>query len=102
MLIVVFSVLSIGMAKAQSSGGNISVTGVPAAEARVEVYVRNNHGNDMSREEAKKRLEEQYELIVTVTDHKLIATAKRKRDNDDWRNSLSVSFKIYVPEGSST
>lgn len=87
----------------ETSGGNISVYGVPAAEARVEVYVFGNNGRDgdLSREEIKRRLEEQYELVVSAEGHKLTATAKGKR-NTNWNRGLSISFKIYVPVSSST
>jgi DUF4097 and DUF4098 domain-containing protein YvlB len=88
-----------------TTGGNISVTGVPAAEARLEVYVRGNHNNDeseLSKEEIEKRLQEQYELTISVNDHKLTAIAKPKGQNMNWRRGLSISFKAYVPQAVSS
>jgi len=89
--------LSIASVNAETSGGNISVAGVPDAEARLEVYVRGNHGEDLSSEDIKRRLDEQYELTISTDDHKLRAIARPRR-NINWNRSLSVSFKIYVPE----
>jgi len=91
---------SVQSLESQTSGGNIAVYGVPAAEARVEVYIYSNHGNDdISREEIQKRLDEQYNLTVSVTDHRLTASARPKERNGsmNWRKGLSISFKIYVP-----
>ena len=50
----------------QTTGGNIAVYGVPAAEARLEVYVWGNHdgGGDISKEEIERRLNEQYDLQI--------------------------------------
>ena len=28
----------------------------------------------------------------------LIITSKRKKNNNDWKNGLSISFAVYVPE----
>lgn len=90
---------SVQSLESQTSGGNISVYGVPAAESRVEVYIYSDHGDgDLSKEEIQKRLDEQYTLTVSVTDHKLTASARPKeRNNNNWRRGLSISFKIYVP-----
>lgn len=90
----------------QTTGGNISVTGVPASEARLEVYIRGNHDNnddrDLSKEEIEKRLNEQYDLTITVNDHKLTAIAKPKVRNMNWRKALTISFKAYVPQAVSS
>src|SRR5688572_1442666 len=75
----------------ETFGGSISVIGVAASEARVEVYVRgnNNNRNELSKEEIKKRLEEDYLLTISVDNNKLTAKAKTKQRNLDWRRSLS-------------
>ncbi|HEX9512062.1 MAG TPA: DUF4097 family beta strand repeat-containing protein [Puia sp.] len=88
----------------ETSGGNISVYGVPAAEARLEVYVRGNHDGEgeLSKEEIEKRLNEQYDLNISVNDHKLTAIAKGKSRNMNWRRGLSISFKAYVPQAVSS
>jgi hypothetical protein len=89
--------------KCETTGGNISVTGSDA-EARIEVYVWANNGRnrDLSKEEIKKRLEEDYELTVTAENHTLTAIAKPKHNFRDWNHGLSISFTIFVPHASST
>ena len=89
----------------QTTGGNIAVVGVPAGEARLEVYVWGNHSNDdrdLSKDEIEKRLTEQYDLNISVNDHKLTAVAKPKVRNMNWRKGLTISFKAYVPEAVSS
>jgi Putative adhesin len=85
-------------AKVETTGGNIDVTGVDG-EARIEVYVRagNNRDRHLSKEDLKKRLEEEYELTVSAANHKLTAIAKQKHRFNNWNSSLSISFKLYVP-----
>lgn len=98
-----FANKSINFAEVRTSGGSIHVSGVPASEARVEVYVRANNGNNnYSKEEIRRKLEEDYDLNVTLQDNKLVATAKSKSKIWDWKRSLSISFKVYVPEKVST
>ncbi len=89
--------------KAETSGGNISVAGVDA-DARIEVYIKPSNGRDrnMSKDEIKKKLEEEYDLTVSADNHKLTAIAKQKHNIRDWNHSLSISFKIFVPHSSST
>src|SRR5258708_8304558 len=86
--------------KARTSGGSISVSGVNASSARIEVYIGSNNGNKtLSKDEIKSRLEN-YELDISVNDHKLSAIAKVKDQNlnrDCW-HSLIISFNIYVPQ----
>ncbi|HZH96555.1 MAG TPA: DUF4097 family beta strand repeat-containing protein [Flavisolibacter sp.] len=96
---------SIKNVEVQTSGGSISVWGGNASEARVEVFVtqNNNRGNSaLSKEEIKKRLEEDYVLNVAVNNGKVTATAKPKERNMDWKRSLNISFKVFVTPGVST
>ncbi len=89
----------------ETSGGSISVSGASGEQPRIEVYVRGNNNSDLSREEIKKRLDEDYVLEVLVNDHELHARAKRKHEggfNWDWKRQLSISFKIFVPNQSAT
>ncbi len=89
----------------ETSGGNISVMGGNASEARIEVYVNQNNnksGNTVSKEEIQKRLDEDYILIVSVLNNKAIATAKPKERSLDWERSLNISFKVYVTSNVST
>jgi len=93
--------------ESHTSVGNISVYGESSGQARVEVYISSNNGrrggDELSREEIQKRLDEEYELIVAVNGDKLTATARSKeRNNTNWRRSLSIGFKIYVPQAVST
>jgi DUF4097 and DUF4098 domain-containing protein YvlB len=85
----------------QTSGGSISVSGASGEAPRVDVFVRGNNNNELSKEEIQKRLDEDYILEVTVNGHEVHALAKRKHDggiNWDWRKQLSISFKIYLPK----
>jgi hypothetical protein len=85
----------------RTSGGGISVTGGTGDEARVEVYVRGNNGGDkLSKEEIENRLKE-YELSVKKDGETISCIAKRKNESN-WKNGLSISFKIYSPEKIST
>jgi DUF4097 and DUF4098 domain-containing protein YvlB len=89
---------------AETSGGNISITG-GTGEAKIEVYVRSNNGrNQLSKEEIEKRIAEDYEFSIGTTDHKLTAIAKPKNHTGrfDWKRALSISFRIYVPRNVST
>ncbi|WP_345955557.1 DUF4097 family beta strand repeat-containing protein [Mucilaginibacter sp. PAMB04168] len=82
----------------RTSGGSISVSGVEASQARIEVYVSpNNNDKNITTEELKQRLDDNYTLEITDKDHELHATAKSKFGNIDWRKSVSISFKIFVP-----
>ena len=89
----------------KTSGGSITVSGASGQSPRVEIYVHGNNNQDLTREEIKKRLDEDYDLRVTVADHEVHAEAKRKHDggiNWDWRRQLSISFKIFVPKAVNT
>lgn len=94
---------TIKQANVQTSGGSIAVMGTSQNEARIEMYVTTNNGiSKLSKDEIKKRLEEDYVVKINVSGNTLNATAKNKRDNWDWKKSLNISFKIYVPSGVST
>ncbi len=85
----------------RTSGGGISVTGMAGDEARVEVYVKgNNGGNNLSKDEIEDRLKD-YELSVKKDGETINCIAKRKSENN-WKNGLNISFKIYSPEKIST
>ena len=94
---------SIKNVEVRTSGGSIAVSGVNASEARIEVYVSsNNNRNDLSKEEIQQRLNEKYDLAITVAGNKLTATAKSKEQITDWKNALRISFKVFVPRNVST
>ena len=96
---------SIKNIESETSGGSITVNAAAANQAKVEVFVwpsnRNKNAN-ISKEEIQKRLDEDYELTVSVSNNKLSAIAKPKHRNMDWKRALSISFKIYVPANVST
>jgi hypothetical protein len=82
----------------QTSGGSIMVQGSNAGEARIEMYVTpNNSISSVSKEEITKRLEENYVISIKVANNTLTANAKNKSNDWNWKKSLSVSFKIYIP-----
>lgn len=86
----------------QTSGGSLSVVGVNESEARLEVFVTSNNGkNQLSKEEIDKRVKEFYDLQITTNGGQLIAIAKSKKNSMDWKNSVSISFKAYVPTAAS-
>lgn len=87
----------IASVEVSTSGGSISVTGVPESEARVEVYVRGNNAAALSKEEIQKRLEN-YKLDISVSNNSLVAEAAPKERNMNWKRSLNISFKVFVPQ----
>jgi DUF4097 and DUF4098 domain-containing protein YvlB len=90
-------------AKLWTSGGSISVTGVNATEARIEVYIYpNNNKNDLSKEEIQQRLAEMYDLDISVMNNMLSATAKSREKINDWKKALNISFKLFVPKNIAT
>lgn len=95
---------SIKNVKVETSGGSISVTGVSNSEARIEVYIRGNNGreNELTKEEIQKRLAEDYELTISVSNNKVTAIAKPKERNMNWKKALSISFKVFSPQAVST
>jgi len=94
---------SIKDVEVETSGGSISVSGGPASEARVEVYITGNNGkNNLSKDEIKARLDELYDLNVSVANNKLTAIAKQKKQIHDWKRALNISFKVFVTKDVST
>ena len=95
---------SIRNIKVETSGGSIEINGGNSAEARVEVYIRGNNGRDntLSKEEITKRLSEDYDLTISVSNNKVTAIAKPKSRNINWKKALNISFKVYSPQAVST
>ncbi|HEY9196785.1 MAG TPA: DUF4097 family beta strand repeat-containing protein [Mucilaginibacter sp.] len=85
-----------------TSAGGIEVSGRSGQAPRVEVYIRGNNGHELSKDEIKKRLDEDYDLSVTVIGHEVRAIAKNKHQNFNWKKSISISFKVFVPVQTST
>lgn len=87
----------------ETSGGNISVESVEAGQARVEVFIwPSNRNKAGSKEEIQKKLDEFYDLKIDVAGDKLTAIAKSKSKKWDSKNSLSISFKVFVGKNVST
>jgi hypothetical protein len=83
----------------RTSAGGIHVSGESGQQPRIEVYIRGNNNQDISKDEIKKRLDENFDMSINVNNHKLEAIVKNKHDHIDWNNDgLSISFKIYVPQ----
>src|SRR5882757_10736551 len=85
-----------------TSGGGIKVSGESGQSPRIEVYIRGNNNRQLSKEEIQKRLSEDYDMNIAVNGHELTATVKQKHNFSNWRNQMSISFKIYVPENVTT
>ena len=88
----------------KTSGGSITVNGVAAGEARIEVYISPSNGlwNSLSNEEIKKRLQEDYTLTITTSNNKLTAVAETKNHFLNWKKGLNISFRVYVPQSVNT
>lgn len=87
----------------ETSVGGIMVTGRSGETPRIEVYIRDNHGHELSHEEAQKRLEKDFDMNISVNGHELDATVKSKHDHWNWSNGgINISFRIYVPKAVST
>jgi len=100
-----FNAAAIKSLNVRTSGGSINVVG-HNGEAKVEVYVRANNWNgrsELSKEETEERLQD-YELTIAKEGETLVCKAKRKNENEkwDWKKSLSISFKITIPEKTTT
>jgi len=103
-LIKTFGKEAIKSIESQTSGGSITVMAISEAEAKVEVFVMSNVGRNqnLSKDEIQKRLNEDYDLTVSVANNKLSTIAKPKRRDMNWKEGLSISFKIYVTANVST
>lgn len=100
-----FASESIKNIESETSGGSITVMAASAGETKVEVFIypsNRNRNSNVSKEEIQKRLNEDYDLTVSVNSNKLSTIAKPRRRNLDWKDALSISFRIYVPANVST
>lgn len=90
--------------RSQTSGGSLLVEGGSGSEARVEMYVHSNNWNgkdDISKEEIDERLSN-YDITIRQEGNTLVATAKQKSNNWNWKKGLSISFKFYTPRALTT
>lgn len=88
---------TVNSAEVETSGGNISISG-GTGELKAELYAVPNNGreNRMSEAEIRERLSNDYDVQFEVQGNKLIVVAKSKKKNN-WKNGLSISFKLYTP-----
>ena len=95
---------SVNSIVAETSGGNIYVSGANPSDYRVEVFVsaNNNKLRALSNDELKARVNEDYDLDVSVNSGKLTVKAKSKHRINDWKKALNFSFKMYVPKNVTT
>lgn len=87
----------INAVRAETSGGSLTIEGGTDMNAKVEMYVRANNGNDdLSKGEIEERLRD-YDISIAQEGSTIVATAKRRNSNSDWKRSLSIAFKFYTP-----
>jgi DUF4097 and DUF4098 domain-containing protein YvlB len=92
---------SIKYVHAETSGGNISVSGGESSY-RLEIYARpNRNAQSLSKEELLKKLDEDYNLEITTNNNKLVVIAKPK-SSINWKTSLSISIKVFAPQNTAT
>lgn len=86
-----------------TSGGNITVTGgVDQAKVEMFVWPANRGRKQYTKEEIRQKLAADYDVTLEVNNNTLTVVAKAKKNNMDWKDALSVSFKIYVPQQTAT
>lgn len=88
---------TINAVRAETSGGSLTVEGGTDMNAKVEMYVRANNWNDkLDKAEIQERLKD-YDITIAQEGSTLVATAKRRNNDRDWKRSLSIAFKFYTP-----
>lgn len=80
-----------------TNGGSLTILHEPGAMARIEVFVKgNNWKQELSPSEVEALLEK-YEIITEMQGNKLVGKARKVSDKNDYKSSLSISFKVYAP-----
>jgi hypothetical protein len=81
----------------ETIGGDVTVTGVPEKEGRIEVYAKTN-SETVDKDQIIAALNNQYNLVINTENKKLVVSLT-KRGTEEARplSTLKVSFKIYVP-----
>lgn len=80
-----------------TSGGSLQVLHTPGEKTRLEIYIKGNNGNTLSKAEIEQRINEKYEFIIEAGTTKLKAVARNKGNWNDWKKALNISFKVYAP-----
>lgn len=92
----------INAVRAETSGGSLSIEGGTDMNAKVEMFVRGNNGNkNLDKDELEERLKD-YDVVIEQQGSTIVATAKRRNNDRDWKRSLSIGFKFYTPRNVST
>ncbi|GAB3758194.1 DUF4097 family beta strand repeat-containing protein [Spirosoma pomorum] len=94
----------ISAVRAETSGGSLTVEGGSGKEAKVEMFVHPNNWNgrnNLDKDELEDRLKD-YDITIAKEGSTLVATVKRRNNNNDWKRSLSISFKFYTPRNVTT
>ncbi len=93
----------INAVRAETSGGSLTIEGGTDMNAKVDMFVRANNWNDkLDKEEIAERLKD-YDISIAQEGGTIVATAKRRNNNNDnWKRSLSISFKFYTPRNVAT
>ncbi|GAB2586201.1 DUF4097 family beta strand repeat-containing protein [Spirosoma areae] len=92
----------INAVRAETSGGSLSIEGGTDMNAKVEMFVRSNNGNNnLDKAEIEERLRD-YDITIAQEGSTIVATAKRRNNDRDWKRSLSISFKFYTPRNVDT
>jgi putative NIF3 family GTP cyclohydrolase 1 type 2 len=93
---------AINSVEVTTSAGGIQVSGESGQVSRIEVYIKGNNNQELSKEEIAKRLAEDYDMNIAVNGHELTATVKNKHSFSNWKRQMSISFKIFVPQAVSS
>jgi len=89
---------SVKNVKVQTSGGGITVEGISNGQTKLEMYVVPNDRHDnLTKEEIQAKLEKDYSIEIITNNQQVSAIVKQKNRITNWRNELSVSFKLYTP-----
>ena len=94
----------INAVRAETSGGSLTIEGGTDMNAKVEMFVRPNNWNGMNKldkAEIDERLKD-YDISIAQEGSTIVATAKRRTNNQDWKRSVSISFKFYTPRNVTT
>lgn len=88
-----YPVSSVQDLKVWTSGGSINVAGDASQDAVIEMYVKPNNNRNLSKGEIQEILDRDYDIRIEQKGGTLEAYAKQK-NNLNWRNGLSISFKV--------
>ncbi|MFD2935922.1 DUF4097 family beta strand repeat-containing protein [Spirosoma flavum] len=92
---------NINAVRAETSGGSLTIEG-GSTGTKVEMFVRANNWNDkLDKAEIDERLKD-YDITIAQEGSTLVAIAKHRGMNTNWKKTLSISFKFYTPRNVAT